>query len=1519
MNVLGQVTVSGAHASSNGTYTTLTLAFSAINGQLQTGNNIVITLTASTTETGTAVLNSGTWTSLTIYPTVSGVIIGKTATGILLDINGADNVTIDGRVNQSGDRNLTIQSTAVSSGSYTIRIYNSAENNIIKYCVIKGSGTGSGNGVITFSTAVSGNGNDNNNINNCDITKSSGGSPTNCIYSLGSAGFDNSGNTINNNNFYDHYSASAAIQSAISLSSYSSNFTITGNSFYQSTTVTLAASITLYSIYIANTTGAGYVTIDGNYIGGTSAHCGGTAYTITHDATSRSISFNAIYINSTGTGSVSTVNNNTIKNISLQQSANTVPFRGIYTTSSSWVNIDNNSVGASTGTGSIYIGSTNSAAATAYGIDYNPCTTAGKNSYCSNNTIGGFTCTKNSSSYAINFNAISLGAGLQLNNVILENNIIGSVSTANSIYCNNASYVAQQLNGIISTTGSANVVLNNNTIANLTNTGIGSDVLLSNTIGIRAAGSRRFTVTNNTIHDLKSTSVNLNTADLSSVIGISHIATGSGLGGYTQDIYGNTIYNLYNTNSGSAAVQVCGIYFQGPTAASTSSIYGNFIHSLGINAGNTSAAALKGIHFDNTATAGGGASTIRNIYNNIVSLGTGVNNDCRIWGLYEDNIAERTNIIYFNTVYIGGTAPSTAFTNTYALYNSINTTTRDIRNNIFTNGRSNNSGGTPSAKHYAVYINGTTNLTINYNDYFVSGSGGVLGYLYADRTTFSDWQSATGQDGNSFNTNPVLSNPGGTSADNYRSSVRLNGVSVTGITTDFGGITRATPPQIGAFEMGPSPSVPILVSPADNSTGNPVNINLVWNKSGNASSYNIIVATDAAFLNVVVNDSTLADTVNAVTGLNYLSTYYWKVRAKNSSGWSAFSTSWNFTTIVSLPGTPVLISPLNNASGQSLALSLVWSKIGTASFYNIQLSTDPVFSGLVVNDSTVTDTSKALSNLNPLTSYYWRIRAYNVGGWSVFSSPWSFKTIGNASQVILANPVNGAINQPLTITFRWFKAVDLTLSKDLVFDNNYGNNLSLTVSNYLFEYGTDSTFANVIGRDSLLTDTTKTITGLSNITKYYWRVKAKNQIGWGAFSSAFNLTTIVPVPAAPVLISPVNSSTGNPLSLNLVWNKPQYASGYSVVLASDAGFTNIILNDSTLSDSVKALSSLNALTTYYWKVRAKNTAGWSAFSITYNFRTVGTASTVVLSSPANGAVNQATTLTFKWFKAIDQTILSLKNESNRGDLEVDKPPSISNYWFEYGTDSTFTLITGRDTILTDTLKSVSGLSNVTKYYWRVKAKNQIGWGTYSSAFNLTTIVPLPVAPVLISPPNNATNLAPNNVTLDWGSVLYTATYNVKVANDSLFTSIVFDTSNVVQDSLKLRNGLLSVNGKYYWKVSASNISGTGPTSPVWNFRVNPTGINSLMGEVPTVYKLYNNYPNPFNPVTRIKFDIPDISFVKLVVYDLTGKEVITLVNDKVGAGRYEASWNGMSYSSGVYFVRIEAGDYRHVIRMLLIK
>ena len=99
----------------------------------------------------------------------------------------------------------------------------------------------------------------------------------------------------------------------------------------------------------------------------------------------------------------------------------------------------------------------------------------------------------------------------------------------------------------------------------------------------------------------------------------------------------------------------------------------------------------------------------------------------------------------------------------------------------------------------------------------------------------------------------------------------------------------------------------------------------------------------------------------------------------------------------------------------------------------------------------------------------------------------------------------------------------------------------------------------------------------------------------------------------------------------------------------------------------------------------------------------------------------------------------------------------------------------------------------------------------------------------------------------------------------------------------------------------------------------PTGINLISGEVPSDYNLSQNYPNPFNPTTNIKFSIPTQGLVTLKVFNSLGKEVATLVNEVTNTGTYVVDFDAGSLASGVYFYRLQSGDFSETKRMMLIK
>lgn len=655
------------------------------------------------------------YSAVNIYPTVTGKTIGNgTSLGAaLIQLTGVNNLTIDGRLHDNSGNitgstpDLTFTNIDTGTNSYTFR-FDGSSNNTIKYCTIKGSSNSQySRGTIAFQNY----GNCNNHISNNVITTADATNrPVNSIFASGSGSMPNTNNYITDNEFVDFLTPTRG-GSAINIGIENNSWTITGNSFYEQNVTSVSATSSLYNIiYVSNVLGTGF-TVSNNYIGGSAANCGGSAWSKT--SANGNNAFTGIYLNLGGTPA-SSVQNNTIQNINWANSA-AASWTGISFTGSAMDigNTTGNTIGSTTGTGSIvFTGGPSGPAFTAINI-----LNKGAGGLCNNNKIGSIIA-GNSSSYTTFtgiFNNLSTGT------TSINNNIIGSTTTLSSI--NASAVIASEYLYGIRTNSTGTTTINSNTIANITN------------------------YTTN--------------ASTSGII----------LSAGTNTVNGNFIYNLFTPSS---------------TSGTPATIYG-------INIG-TSA-----------------ASSTSTYSNNIIILGS-ENTPCAINGIYENNNTVNSSItnIFFNTVYIGAGVQATGSATSSFCFRSDNGTAnvRDIRNNIFVSTRSTTGGST---KHYVFYFGqaATANsITCNYNDYYFTGTAGILARFNASYPTVLPIVTGQlGNDANSKNTNPsfvgAAAITAGTAviADYRATDAGILGATGTGISTDYASTSRTTTPSMGAWEV----------------------------------------------------------------------------------------------------------------------------------------------------------------------------------------------------------------------------------------------------------------------------------------------------------------------------------------------------------------------------------------------------------------------------------------------------------------------------------------------------------------------------------------------------------------------------------------------------------------------------------------------------------------------------------------------------------------------------------------------
>ncbi len=563
-------------------------------------------------------------------------------------------------------------------------------------------------------------------------------------------------------------------------------------------------------------------------------------------------------------------------------------------------------------------------------------------------------------------------------------------------------------------------------------------------------------------------------------------------------------------------------------------------------------------------------------------------------------------------------------------------------------------------------------------------------------------------------------------------------------------------------------AAPVLLSPANGSTGVSTSLTLSWNPSAGATSYELQVSTSSSFGTTVYDNSSLTGTSQVVSGLSNNTLYYWRVSASNAGGTSGWSTVWNFTTIVAAP---VLLSPANGSTGISTSPVPSWNASAGATSYELQVSTSSSFGTTVYDNSSLTGTSQVVSGLSNGTLYYWRVSASNAGGTSGWSTVWNFTTIvAPPSAPVLASPANGSTGISASPTLSW--------------------NAAAGAASYGLQVSTDPNFGTFTVNQTGITGTNYTVSGLSNGTTYYWRVDATNSGGTSGWSTAWNFTTTVTPPSAPVLASPADSSTGSSTSPTLSWNAVAGAASYDVQVSTDSSFGTFAVNHTGITGTNYAISGLSNGTTYYWRVDATNSSGASIWSAIWNFTTTVTPpSAPVLASPANGSTGISTTPTLSWNVSAQAT----------------------SYEVQVSTDSTFATTFYNQSNLTTTSKSVSGLSAGTKYYWRVDATNSSGTSGWSAVWNFTTTI---APPVLLSPANGSTGIS-TSPTLSWNAAAGATSYEVQVSTDSTFAATFYNQSNLTTTSKSVSG--LSAGTKYYWRVDATNSSGTSGWSAVWNF------------------------------------------------------------------------------------------------------
>lgn len=828
---------------STGDYANITAVITALNGSIIC-NNLTFKLQSTYTSAGeTFPLTFGSLTydangpyTITFMPDDNAngnpqPTITSTNPTATIQLSGASRIIFDGRQGGNGSypKNLTINNTSGSAPA--VLFINDAQINNFRYCNIKSTNTGTTSATIVFSTGVT-TGNINNVMDYCDIGDAAAVA-TNMIYSLGSAGEENSA-TVSNCNIFNFYLASG-VAKGIFLSTDNTGWTIENNRFYQTVARTSPANAQIVIQVTDDLSSNPVNTLINNNTIGYSASDGSGTYAL--GSSSVNAQFVGIQLNS-GSGEVD-ITNNKIQGITFSSNSGSGYsatgaglFGGMLFASGSMPNnVTGNYIGTHTGvatTSRIIVNAWSSSMSIIYGVrNLSSSTTLN----ISNNFIGDILIQNATTSvvYGINSSAGVLTA---------DGNYIGSNSATNNSSITltpQGTWAADNPSGIIGiqvTSGSGLQTITNNTIGNFTNPSTSTNANLNSMpfrapaiAGIIANSAVQYDIHGNNIRNMTTAGApNTNQTGVSSLIlGIALSSTYSSTTLF-QRIYDNTITNLTGSGTGSAnGASSYGIYYSGSTNTSSLSnaIYNNHINgisSAGIVLANNNVQTVYGI---------GIAQGVVNVFNNMIKLGmssdnaSSTTNSIYIVGIEKTSTAQ-IGKVYYNTVYIRGTGvTSVANVNTFA-FRRLGTTsvTDDIRNNILVNERSNTSG--TSSKHYAIYFQSITNVpTCDYNIYNASGTGGVLANIGGNGGSATSFAAGTDYATlQALRASTLLQNLnsgiGSITQINFadlNTDLKLNANNCAAgagidVTTPFNdgldkfGNTRAASPAIGAHEFG---------------------------------------------------------------------------------------------------------------------------------------------------------------------------------------------------------------------------------------------------------------------------------------------------------------------------------------------------------------------------------------------------------------------------------------------------------------------------------------------------------------------------------------------------------------------------------------------------------------------------------------------------------------------------------------------------------------------------------------------
>jgi titin len=555
-------------------------------------------------------------------------------------------------------------------------------------------------------------------------------------------------------------------------------------------------------------------------------------------------------------------------------------------------------------------------------------------------------------------------------------------------------------------------------------------------------------------------------------------------------------------------------------------------------------------------------------------------------------------------------------------------------------------------------------------------------------------------------------------------------------------------------------------------------INLAWtDNADNEDGFRIERKIPQGGTGVFVQIATVAPNVTAFsdTALTALTTYFYRIRAFNPDGQSAYSDEANAKTLPNPPNAP---SNLTATTVSHKQIKLAWTdNASNEDGYKIERKTGPA--GVFAEVATVAVNVKAFSDtsLSENTQFFYRVRAFNTGGNSAYSNEANAKT--------LLNPPGTPGN--LTAT---------TVSNtriDLEWTDNSGNEDGFKIERKTSTVGSTYAEVGMVGANT----STFSDTGLTALTTYFYRIRAFNLNNKSAYSNEANAKTLPNPPAAP---SSLTATTVNHKQINLAWtDNASNEDGYKI--ERKTGPTGVFAEVATVAANVKAFSdtSLSENTQFFYRVRGFNPGGNSAYSNEANAKTLmnppGIPGNLTATAVSNSRIDLA------W----------LDNSDNEDGFKIErKTAAVGSVFVEIGTAGA-----------NATAFSDSGLTALTTYFYRIRAFNADNKSGYSNETSVKTLPNPPAAPSNLT----AATVSNTQIKLAWtDNASNEDGYKIerKTGAEGVYAEIAVVPANVKS----LSDTSLTANTQFFYRVRAFNAGGSSAYSNEANAKTLPNPPNA---------------------------------------------------------------------------------------------